>query len=109
MSQIKPDQHQQYMQTASELLNAMANATRLVILSILSENELSVGALCDQIGISQSALSQHLTKLRMAGLVSTRRKSQMVYYRCDTLSVKRVLALLSEIFTPERAPVTNAA
>lgn len=65
---------------ASDLLKAMANPNRLMILCLLDEGELSVGELNERIPLSQSALSQHLAVLRNDGLVTTRRESQTVFY-----------------------------
>jgi DNA-binding transcriptional ArsR family regulator len=68
---------------AARLLKAMANPHRLLILCVLGEGELSVGALNERIPLSQSALSQHLAVLRADGLVATRRESQTIYYRIE--------------------------
>ena len=74
----KMDEH---AQGASELLKALANPYRLLILCALTEGELSVSALNARIPLSQSALSQHLAVLRKDGLVATRRVSQTIFYR----------------------------
>ena len=66
---------------AAQLLKAMANEHRLLILCHLAEGELSVGELNERIDLSQSSLSQHLAVLRQIGLVATRRKAQTIYYR----------------------------
>ncbi|MBS4045723.1 MAG: winged helix-turn-helix transcriptional regulator, partial [Alphaproteobacteria bacterium] len=66
---------------ASRFLRALANEKRLLTLCQLVGREQSVGALAETVGLSQSALSQHLTKLREDGLVATRRDSQTIYYR----------------------------
>ncbi|NUU42565.1 ArsR/SmtB family transcription factor [Tardiphaga robiniae] len=87
-----------YVQFSSGLLEAMANPQRLEILSILVEEEISVGVLSQRIGLSQSALSQHLSKLRGAELVVFRRDAQTIYYRCESSDVKRLLATLAELF-----------
>ena len=58
---------------ATRLLTALANESRLAFLCQLVEGEQSVGALAEAVGLSQSALSQHLAKLRAAGIVATRR------------------------------------
>ena len=63
-------------QLGSGLLDAMANESRLCILDILTRGEMSVGRLSEAVGLSQSALSQHLAKLRNAQLVTTRRDAQ---------------------------------
>ena len=67
---------------ASEVMKAMASDTRLKIMCALSEGEVPVNQLAEMTGQSQSAVSQHLTKLRSAGLVDRRREAQTVYYRC---------------------------
>lgn len=83
-----------HAQSAAELLKALANPHRLLILCVLGEGELSVGALNARIPLSQSALSQHLAVLRRDGLVTTRRESQTIFYRVTTgpaLDLIRVL------------------
>lgn len=108
MSDDYLDQSQRFIESSAEILNAMANPSRLAILSILVEIELSVGALSERIRLSQSALSQHLAKLRGAGLVSFRRDAQTIYYKCNSRRVTRMLAILSEIFDAESAVASGA-
>ncbi|HPE48367.1 MAG TPA: metalloregulator ArsR/SmtB family transcription factor [Hyphomonas sp.] len=70
---------------ASEVLKAMASDTRLKIMCALSEGgELPVGELAELTGQSHSAVSQHLAKLRAAGLVESRRDAQTIFYRCGS-------------------------
>jgi len=79
---------------AARLLGGLANANRLQILCLLSEMELSVGEINARIPLSQSALSQHLKRLREQALVTTRRESQTIYYGLrpgPALDVIRVL------------------
>ena len=64
----------------AELLKAMANSHRLLILCELNKGERTVSALEAVVPLSQSALSQHLAKLRDYGIVSTRREAQSIYY-----------------------------
>lgn len=90
--------HEGFLAEASNLLAAMANAKRMLILEIISREEISVGSLAVMAGLSQSALSQHLGKLRSAKLVQTRRDAQTVFYKCDSDEVRRMLHALSEIF-----------
>lgn len=68
---------------------------------------MAVGDLVERIGLSQSALSQRLAKLREEGLVTTRKEAQSVYYRVCDPQAQQILALLHEIFCPEpdRGPV----
>ena len=62
--------------------------------------ELSVGELVDRIGLSQSALSQHLAKLRAEGLVATRKSAQTVYYRVSEPRILALLATLHNLYCP---------
>jgi len=87
---------------AEALLKAMANQFRLLVLCHLAAcGELSVGELADRVGLSQSALSQHLAKLREEGLVATRREAQSVFYRVCDPKAEQLLALLHDLFCPE--------
>ncbi len=87
---------------AARLLKALANEHRLMILCKLAEGELSVGDLVAAIGLSQSALSQHLAKLRADRLVTTRRDAQTIYYRLTSADAARVLQVLADIYCPPR-------
>lgn len=71
---------QENARRASTLLKAMSNEHRLLILCQLSKGEKSVGELERLIGLSQSALSQHLARLRRDTLVQTRRSAQTIFY-----------------------------
>ena len=82
---------------AALLLKTLANEKRLQILCFLAEGELSVGQLVDAIGLSQSALSQHLAKLREDGLVTYRKQAQTVYYQLNSDNTRRILGLLEEL------------
>ena len=79
---------------AQQFLRQLSNRYRLMVLCQLAEGECSVGDLNAHIPLSQSALSQHLAKLRQAGVVDTRRQSQTIYYR---LSDPQLLLLLSSL------------
>lgn len=80
------------------LLKALGNSKRLEIVCILRESEKKVGELEKIIGISQSALSQHLAVLRTAGIVSTRRDAQSVYYSLSDDRCRRLLDLLDKLY-----------
>ncbi len=90
------------IEAAATFLTLMGNEKRLAIMAHLMDTELSVGAIADKVELSQSALSQHLAKLRAAGLVQTRRDRQMIYYSCDAEAVRRLLSMLSEFFGTSR-------
>jgi len=83
---------------ASELLAALANDKRLMILCHLVHGETKVFELAALVGLSQSALSQHLAKLRALGLVATRREGQWIYYRIASPQARRVLETLYDIY-----------
>ena len=86
---------------AAQLLKALANEKRLLVLCTLIESgEASVGALCAVAGLSQSALSQHLARMREEGLVATRRDAQTIYYRIADPAAERILAVLHDLFCP---------
>lgn len=84
--------------SVEKFLKQLANAKRLMVLCVLSEGELSVSELNEQIPISQSALSQHLAKLRDAGFVSTRRESQTIYYQLSDPRAKVIIQSLYTLF-----------
>lgn len=85
---------------AARLLRVMGHEGRLMVLCHLAEKEQSVGALEQKLGLSQSALSQHLAKLRQDGLVATRRDGQQIHYRLASTEVARVLATLQAMYCP---------
>jgi DNA-binding transcriptional ArsR family regulator len=86
---------------AAALLKLLANENRLLILCRLAlAREMSVNDLADAVDLSQSALSQHLAKMREDGLLATRREAQTVFYRIADPNAARVLALLKSIYCP---------
>jgi DNA-binding transcriptional ArsR family regulator len=102
---LKDSQIQDFMQAgaarAAALLRAVGNEHRLLVLCLLIEwGELPVGALLERLPLSQSALSQHLARMRDEGLVAYRRESQTLYYRIANPDVERLIATLKQIFCP---------
>lgn len=86
-------------QKASDLLKAISNKHRLLVLCLLIEKEeMTVGEIQQRISLSQSALSQHLAKMREEGLVTYRRESQTLYYRIENSDIAKIIALLKSIF-----------
>lgn len=83
---------------AAELLKALANEQRLMILCQLLQGPLSVGEINERVALSQSALSQHLAKLREAGIVATTRESQSVLYSLPAGVVTRLMSTLYDEF-----------
>ncbi|NBB53025.1 metalloregulator ArsR/SmtB family transcription factor [Rhizobium sp. CRIBSB] len=88
---------------AAGLMRALSHESRLMILCQLGEGELSVGQMLPLVGLSQSALSQHLAKLREEGLVATRREGTSIFYRISDPAVLKVIAVLAEIYCPPLA------
>lgn len=87
----------------AEFLSAIGNGKRLAIMCHLISGELSVGEIAERVELSQSALSQHLAKLRSMGLVQTRRERQMIFYSCSSSRVREVLTTLDGIFGAKAA------
>jgi DNA-binding transcriptional ArsR family regulator len=86
---------------AAAMLKLLANESRLLILCQLAMAlEMSVNDLAEAVGLSQSALSQHLAKMREEGLLATRREAQTVFYRIADPNAARLLALLKDIYCP---------
>lgn len=86
---------------AASMLRALGNPHRLLVLCLLIEHgEMAVGSLLERMSLSQSALSQHLAKMREEGLVSYRREAQTLYYRIEHPDVARLIATLKAIFCP---------
>jgi len=96
------DQERTYFAAQSAaLLSALANSKRVEIISYLLETEMSVNDIAGRVSLSQSALSQHLAKLRNMDLVQTRRERQTIYYSCNSPEVRKVYDALQDIFIDE--------
>ena len=85
---------------AATLLRLLGNEKRLMLLCQLADGELAVRDIQSRVGLSQSALSQHLALLREEGIVATRRESQTIYYRIVDHAAMRVIETLAELFCP---------
>lgn len=85
---------------AATLLRLLGNEKRLMLLCQLADGELSVRDIQSRVGLSQSALSQHLALLRAEGVVGTRRESQTIYYRIVDHAAMRIIETLAELFCP---------
>jgi DNA-binding transcriptional ArsR family regulator len=84
--------------TASDLLKALANQHRLLILCQLIEKERSVGDLAEFLGIRDSTVSQHLALLRRDGLVAARRDGQTIWYSISSAAARAVLETLYRVY-----------
>lgn len=88
----------QQARRASDLLKALSHETRLLILCLLSDGEKSVSELEDILTMPQAAVSQQLARLRLDGLVETRREGRMIYYRIAGDEVSRIIGALYDLF-----------
>lgn len=86
------------VRSAARLLKALANERRLSILCRLGQGEVRVGDLAEAVGLSQSALSQHLARLRAEGLVHTRRKGQTIFYTLASVEASAVIEVLAGLY-----------
>jgi DNA-binding transcriptional ArsR family regulator len=98
MSNMEIDKMEANADQATRLLTAMANSKRLMILCNLLEREMNVTELGEKVGLGQSPLSQHLSKLRAWDFVKTRRDAQQVYYSISSEAVRQVLKTLYGIY-----------
>ena len=92
---------------AARLLSALGQAKRLMVLCRLVDREMSVGALAESVGLGQSALSQHLARLRDLGIVATRREAQTIYYRLASDNARKLIGLLYELYCSPEAPTQS--
>ena len=96
---FKADVLEAQAREVAAILRALANERRLMILCKLVEwGEANVNALADEVGLSQSALSQHLAKMREEGLVSYRRESQTLWYRIADPRIEEMFGVLHRLF-----------
>ncbi len=98
---MNPADMQANAEQAADLLKAMANKHRLLILCMLNNRELSVSELNEEVDIPQSTLSQHLSVLRRDGLVKTRREAQTIYYSLSSDEVITVISTLYQLYCAE--------
>ncbi len=86
------------LERASRSLKAMAHPLRLKILCTLSDGEFSVQDIVDQVGTSQSNISQHLAVLRDKGILICRKDANRVYYRVGDSRTLRLIEMMRELF-----------
>ena len=99
MPTFEPETFEKQAVEVAGILRALANERRLMILCRLVEcGEANVNGLAEAVGISQSALSQHLARMREEGLVAFRRESQTLWYRIADPRIEQLLATLHGLF-----------
>jgi DNA-binding transcriptional ArsR family regulator len=103
---IDLEQMAQSANRASALMKTLGHKDRLMILCHLADGEKSVGEIARLLEISQSPLSQHLSRMRREGLVETRREAQSIFYSLKSGEASRIVEVLYELFcVPEGCSV----
>ncbi|MGB6397004.1 MAG: metalloregulator ArsR/SmtB family transcription factor [Bradyrhizobium sp.] len=92
---------------ASELLKALSNRHRLLIICQLIDGERSVGELAEFLNLRDSTVSQHLALLRKDGLVSARRDAQTIYYSIASAPAREILKTLYQVYCAPKAAKTK--
>ena len=91
-------EHAEDIEVASRSLKAMSHPLRLKILCTLGNREVSVQGIVDNVGTSQSNISQHLAILRDKGILSSRKDANKVYYRVGDERTLRLIGMMQEVF-----------
>ena len=104
---INPEIMERAADQASELLKALANLHRLLIICQLIDGERSVGELAAFLNLRDSTVSQHLALLRKDGLVSARREAQTIFYSIASEPAREVLKTLYQAFCAPRSARTR--
>lgn len=86
------------IQQAARAIKAIAHPLRLKILCVLGDQEISVQDIVEQVGTSQSNISQHLAILRDKGVLATRRDANRVFYRIDDLRTLKLIGMMRDVF-----------
>lgn len=103
MARFEPDVLEKRAEEVAGILSALSNERRLVVLCKLAEmGEATVGSLAEDVGRSQSALSQHLARMREERLVTFRREGQSLWYRIADPRIEDLLASLERVFCRAR-------
>jgi ArsR family transcriptional regulator len=90
--------HDDDIERAARSLKAMSHPLRLKILCVLGESEYSVQDIVEQVGTSQSNISQHLAILRDKGILASRKDANRVYYRVSDARTLRLISMMREVF-----------
>ena len=96
--QFEPEIMREKAGRASQLLSAMSNEKRLMILCQLVDGELTVGELAERLGVRQSTVSQHLALLKRDGFVESRRDAQSQFYSLSGTEARAVIQALYNLY-----------
>ena len=92
---------QEHIELAARALKSIAHPLRLKILCVLGDQEACVQEIVDQVGTSQSNISQHLAILREKGVLMTRKDANRVFYRVDDTRTLQLVGMMREVFCGE--------
>lgn len=92
---------------ACNLLKCMANTHRLMLICHLMDGRKSVGELAEAVGLGQSNASQHLSQLRLHGLVTTEREAQTIYYSIASEPARQVIQVLYDQFCSDKTKASK--
>lgn len=107
MDSVSDVQVTQSVRAVSNMLKAMGNPHRLIILCRLSEGSCSVSEMEPLVGLSQSALSQHLSRLRRDRIVTTRRDAQTIYYSISDDKVSTLIEVLCKMYPEAKSALSQ--
>ncbi len=92
------DEMKEAAEKACEMMKILSHPDRLMVLCQLKEGEMSVGELAKAVGIAQSPLSQHLSRMRLQGIVKNRREAQSIFYSLDNSEVEQIIDLFYAMY-----------
>lgn len=90
------------VKTAAECFKALAHPTRLRILAVLKDREMSVQEMADALNLSQSNMSQHLILLKERHALDSRREGKQIFYRVLDKKILKLIDLMQKIFCPPK-------
>jgi DNA-binding transcriptional ArsR family regulator len=97
-SQVELIDKEEHIEQASRAMKAMSHPLRLKILCVLGDKEVSVQDIVENVGTSQSNISQHLAILRDKGVLRTRKDANRVYYRVGDPRTLKLISLMRDVF-----------
>lgn len=99
------DEMKEAAEKACEMMKILSHPDRLMVLCQLKEGEMSVGELAKTVGIAQSPLSQHLSRMRLQGIVKNRREAQSIFYSLDNSEVEQIIDLFYAMYCSDEDTV----
>ena len=98
VNEVSLIEKQEHIELAARVLKSISHPLRLKILCVLGNNESCVQAIVDDVGTSQSNISQHLAILRKKGVLVTRKDANRVYYRIGDARILQLIGTMREVF-----------